>query len=133
MNCLVSCKYCVCSGGGAETRLTFLRTRREKRWGQITCNNLWREKASETGEEPDSCSDCPVTLGWLEVSDPSIHHHFPRKQLIPPELPQTNTQNRAKEWNLPGRVDTSLAKHEFLPRWSSNSFVVSYHWHALPT
>lgn len=110
----------MCSGGWAETSLTFLRSGGEKRWGQTTFKNLQRERVSKTGEEPDHCTDCPVTLGWLQVPAPSIHHHFPRKQLIPPELSQANIQRKAEKWNICGRVDTLLVKQEFSPRWSSN-------------
>lgn len=61
-----------------------------------------------------------LTLGWLQVPASSIQHHFPRKQLTPPELPQADIQRRAKKWNLCGRVDTLLVRQEFSPRWSSN-------------
>lgn len=45
MNWLVSCSYFMYWGEKEETKVTFLRSRGEAKWGQTTCNNL--QRASE--------------------------------------------------------------------------------------
>lgn len=77
------------------------------------------ERPSETGEELDSCRDCPATLCWLQVSGPELEHHFPEKQVIPSELSQENIQRRSEKLNLCRSINTLLAMQEPSHRLSS--------------